>query len=172
MPGNKYLALDPSTGRTKEVVSSQTSAGAGDAGKIPALSANGKLDPSMMPPGVGEEARTVVASETLAAGDLVNLWNDAGTIKVRKADATTNGKRAHGFVESAVTSGASATVFYVGINGSVTGLTVGSDYFLGTTPGAVTTAPPSATGNLVQRVGTAMSATELAFMPEEIATVA
>jgi hypothetical protein len=77
-----------------------------------------------------------------------------------------------GFVEAAVTSGQPATVFLAGINTTVTGLTPATDYYLSTTPGAVTATPPSASGNLVQRIGPARSATALVFSPQEIATVA
>lgn len=170
MAGNKYLALI--AGRIAEVFGIQTSAGAGDAGKIPALNSAGQIDITMMPTGVGETSVSAIASENLSAGDLVNLWNNAGTINVRKADATTNGKRAHGFVESAVTSAATATVFISGVINSLSSLTVGSDYYLSTTPGTTTTTPPSASGNLVQRVGEAQSATALVFQAQEIATVA
>ena len=82
-----------------------TSAGAGDAGKIPALDATGKLDNSLMPVGIGADSKILPASENLAAGDLVNVWNDSGTAKARKADATIAGKEANGFVLSAVTLG-------------------------------------------------------------------
>ena len=82
-----------------------TSAGAGDAGKIPALDATGKLDNSLMPVGIGADSKILPASENLAAGDLVNVWNDSGTAKARKADATVAGKEANGFVLAAVTSG-------------------------------------------------------------------
>ena len=107
MAGNKYLTNN--AGTITEVASLQSSAGAGDAGKIPALDAAGRLDNSMMPSGIGADTASVTSSENLAAGDLVNIWNSTGA-KVRKADATTAGKEAHGFVLSAVTSPAAATV--------------------------------------------------------------
>ena len=47
--------------------------------------------------GGGADTGTVTTSEALAAGDLVNIWNSSGA-KARKADATTAGKEAHGFV--------------------------------------------------------------------------
>lgn len=69
------------------------------------------------PPGVVTLPATIAASESLSAGDFVNIWSDAGTPKVRKADASTSGKEAVGFVLSAVTSGSQATVYtewYIG----------------------------------------------------------
>ena len=96
----------------------------------------------------------------------MNVWNDSGTPKARKADATTAGKEAHGFVLSAASSGASATVYFEGANTGVTGLT-GGNVFLSTTAGGCTNTAPSATGNVVQRVGIAVGATELNFEPQQ-----
>lgn len=103
---------------------------------------------------------TITASEDLAAGNLVNVWNSSGA-KVRKADATTAGKEAHGFVKAAVTSGQPATVYF---EGTVTRpvLTPGP-YFLSTTAGGVTATAPSASGNVVQPIGVATSTTEIDF---------
>lgn len=138
-----------------------TSAGVGDAGKIVALDSTGRLDVSVMPTGIGADTATIQASENLAAGDVVNVHNSGGA-RVRKADATTAGKEAHGFVTSAVTSGNNATVFFEGRNNMVSGLTPGPQY-LSTTAGLTTGTAPSASGNVVQRVGVAVSATELNF---------
>lgn len=146
------------------VNSKTTSAGAGDSGKLPALDAAGRLDTSFMPIGVAADTASITASEALSAGDLVNIWSSTGA-KARKADATTSGKEAHGFVIAAVSSSASATVYFIGSNALVTGLTPGVQY-LSTTAGLTTTTPPSGSGNVVQRVGVAVSATNLNFAPE------
>lgn len=138
------------------------SAGAGDAHRLVALDASGRIDASMMPSGIGADTASVASSENLAAGDLVNVWNDAGSPKVRKADATTAGKEAHGFVLAAVTSPANATVYFEGTNAQVTGMTAGP-LFLSTTPGLATSTAPSAAGNVVQRVGLATAATSMNF---------
>ena len=159
MAGNKYLTNN--AGTITEVASLQSSAGAGDAGKIPALDAAGRLDNSMMPSGIGADTASVTSSENLAAGDLVNIWNSTGA-KVRKADATTAGKEAHGFVLSAVTSPAAATVYFEGSNTGVTGLTPGPQ-FLSTPAGVATATAPSGAGNVVQRVGFATAAAALNF---------
>ncbi|WP_029926376.1 hypothetical protein [Nocardia otitidiscaviarum] len=157
---DKYIRLDTADGTLKETEAIDTSAGAGDAGKIPALDSSGRFDPSMMPVGIGADTQSIEASENLAAGDFVNVWNDAGTTKVRKADATTAGKHAHGFVLAAVTSGNQATVYFEGTNTQVSGQT-GGDVFLSTTPGVATGTPPSSAGNVVQRLGAATSATTI-----------
>lgn len=159
MAGDKYIYLNGGTLTEKAAI--QTSAGAGDAGKIPALDAAGHLDTSMMPTGIGADTASITASEALAAGDLVNIWNSTGA-KVRKADATTAGKEAHGFVLAAVSSSATATVYFEGSDTGVTGLTPGVQY-LSTTAGVATATPPSASGNVVQRVGVATAAASLNF---------
>lgn len=137
------------------------SAGAGDASKIPQLDASGRLDSTLLPVGVGADTAIITTSEALVAGDLVNIWNSTGA-KARKADHATAGKEAHGFVLVGVASGSPATVYFEGTNTAVTGLTPGVQ-FLGTTAGKTTNVAPSATGNVVQRVGFATSPTALNF---------
>lgn len=160
MAGNKYIKQ--SGGDLVEQSANQTSAGAGDAGKIVALDAAGLIDNSMMPVGVGADTASVVSSENLAAGDLVNIHDASGTPKARKADASTSGKEAHGFVLAGVTAPAAATVYFEGSNTQVTGLT-GGKQFLSTTPGLSDETPPAAAGNVVQRVGVAVASNKLNF---------
>lgn len=164
MAGNKYISNN--AGNLTEVAAIQTSAGAGDAGKIAALDAAGRFDNSMMPVGIGADTASIVTSENLAAGDLVNVYNVTGTATCRKADATTSGKEAHGFVLAATTSPAAATVYFEGTNTAVTGLTPGNQ-FLSTTAGIPSPTAPSAAGNVVQRVGVATSATSLNFEAQQ-----
>lgn len=165
---NTYLDIDSATGIPKRITAADAG-GSGHENQIPQLDSSGRLATSMMPTGIGAETVTCPASENLAGGDLVNLWSDAGTLKARKADASAvnAGKRADGFVLAAVTSPANATVY---LEGSITGLsslTIGSVYFLsGTAAGGTTTTPPSTTGYLIQRVGRAISETEMTFEPQ------
>lgn len=160
MAAQRFLALV--AGKLKQIVASVT----GTADAIPAGDASGRLDISWMPVGVGAETTSCLASENLASGDFVNLHLDSGVIKARKADATTAGKPAHGFVLAAVTSGNTATVYGTSNkNTGLTGLTIGSDYYLSTTPGGVSIDPgPATAGNLSQLLGRAESATALVFM--------
>jgi len=142
-----------------------TSAGAGDAGKLAMLDAAGKLDVTFMPVGIGADTASIVASENLVAGDFVNVWNDGGVAKIRKADATTAGKEAHGFVLAGVASAASGTVYFEGTNTQLSGLTPGPQW-LSATAGRCTATAPSSTGNSVQRVGFAISATAMNFQSQ------
>lgn len=165
MPAKKYLSH--AAGRLQEVQATVTSAGAGDDGKIIALDATGKLDNSVMPVGIGADTATIAASENLAAGDYVNIWDSTGA-KARKADASVSGKEAHGFVLAAVTSGANATVYFEGQNTQVTGKTPGArQYLSAATPGATTATPPAAAGNVVQLLGIAVSATSISTEIED-----
>lgn len=170
MAAAKYIALV--AGKLKQMAATVTSAGAGDDGKIVALDSNGKLDNSVMPTGIGADTKTLAASENLAAGDLVNVWDDSGTAKARKADASSNAKQAHGFVLSSVTSGNNATVYMEGTITGLTSLTLGGNYFLSATAGGITTTAPSTAGYIVQQVGVAVSATELSFEPQQTVEVA
>lgn len=160
---DKYLKQ--ASGRLAEVEGLQASAGAGDAGKIPALDASGKLDASMMPTGIAADTASILASENLAAGDLVNVYSNSGTSNCRKADGTTTGKPADGFVLASVTSGANATVYFAGSNSQVSGLTPGPAYLSGSTAGLTSHTPASGTGKTMQRVGTVIDATTLKFEP-------
>ena len=159
MPAKKFLRLV--NGVLTEIFGVQTSAGAGNAGDLVSLDDSGRIDNSMMPVGIGADTAAITASETLAAGDWVNVWNSSGA-KVRKADATTAGKEAHGFVLAAVTSGNPATVYFEGTNTQVTGQTPGPVY-LQTTAGTGGATIPSASGNVVQSIGVAVSATAVNF---------
>jgi hypothetical protein len=190
---NKVVALNASGILDSTIVNSKaTSAGAGDAGKLAALNGSGvlddtilnatvtssaskivrldgsgKLDATVMPTGIGADTAIITASEALAAGDLVNIWNNSSVANVRKADASTAGKEAHGFVLAAVLSTASATVYFEGTNTQCTGLTPGLQYLSGSTAGKSSTTAASGTGKVVQIVGFAVTATSMNFNSEQ-----
>ena len=154
---DKFLKIGAS-GFSQEQEAITTSSGAADAGKIPALNSSGLIDPTMIGT---SESLTMVASETLSAGDFVNFWNDSGTIKMRKATNTGIATQADGYVKAGVTSGASGTVNRD--NGLLTGLSslvVATRYFLGTA-GAVTATIPTGSGSIVQFLGVAQTTTAL-----------
>ena len=157
---SKYIALN--AGVPTEVEGTIQSAGAADAGKIPALNAQGVFDETLLPPGIAADVALVEASENLSAGDFVNIY-DASGAKCRKADASTAGKHAHGFVLDGVTSGNNATVYFEGTNNQVTGAVPGDVYLSDATPGGFTSTAPSGTGKVVQRLGVATSATSINF---------
>jgi hypothetical protein len=166
MAVKKFLKIG-STGLPTEEGATATSAGAGDADKIPQLNASGVLDITLMPAGIGADTRTVTAGETLAASDLIYM---AAGGTVFKADANAEGKEATGFVLSGIASAGSGTAYFGGgVVSGLTGLTVGGRYFLSTaTPGraALYASLTFGAGDIVQQVGRALSATELYFEPQ------
>lgn len=161
---DKYLYNN--AGVLTEREGTASSAGAGNAGDLVALDSNGLIDTTMMPVGIGADTVSLASSENLAAGDIVNIWDDGGTAKVRKADADAIGTQAHGFVLSSVTSPASATVYLEGKVTGLTSLTPGATYYLSTTAGAITTTAPSGSADIVQIVGNAVNTTTLNFEPQ------
>lgn len=170
MSTNRFLTF---IGNARQLVTAiASSAGAADANKIVATGSNGRLDPSLMPVGVGINSSSAPATESLAAGDFINIFNNAGTRSVRKADASNN-RPANGFVLSAVSSGQTATFFQQGENTSVSGMTPGATIYLSaSTPGAGTTTAPTATGHLIQVLGYASSTTSVLFEFDEPTAIA
>lgn len=155
---DKYIFLN--FGVPTEREGTTVSTGVGQAGDIVALDAAGKIDKSMMPSGIAADVAVMPASENLLAGDFVNIWNDGGVGRVRKADASTAGKEAHGFVIEGFASGVNATVYFEGTNDQVNGQTPGRIY-LSETAGLSTSTAPVNPGNVVQALGVATSATSI-----------
>jgi hypothetical protein len=159
MAGKKYMDLV--NGKRQLTASNDVSAGAADAGKIVALNSEGKIDQTMLE---DIDNKNVPSSENLAAGDYVNLFDDAGTVKARKAD-NSNNRPAHGYVKDTVTAPANVTVFFEGANTNLSGLTEGARIYLGTTGDIIETPldPTNAAddGKIHQLLGIAISDTEV-----------
>lgn len=158
-------------GRFKQVFAILASAGAADANKIPALDAGGKLDLSFLPSGIGANNVVALASEAIAAGKFVNLYDNAGVLGMRLAD-NSNNREAWGYTTAAVASGASGTAFRLNtVNANLSGLTPGGEYWLGIAGGVIAAPldPATATGKTDQYLGRAKSATEL--VTSEVDTV-
>lgn len=152
----KIAQLDASGILDSSIVNSTViSSGTSSASKLTALDSSGHLDLSVMPTGVGPDTQSILASEAIAAGAYVNIWNNSGTANIRNADNSAVGKEADGYVLSAVSSGTTGLVYFSGNNTAVTGQTVGNVY-LGTV-GTLSSTAPSGAGNVVQLIGTATS---------------
>jgi len=164
MATKRYLNII--SGILQQVIATVVSSGVSNAGDIVALDDTGKLDMTLMPSGVGANTGTATASEAIGARDLVNVYDDDGTTKVRKADASVSGKEANGFCPSAFAESATATIYYGGQITGLTGLTAGEYYLSDDTPGGITLTPPSDAGHIVQAIGNAVSATALNFEPD------
>jgi len=162
--------LELINGVITRVVANVTSAGAADSGKLVQLNGSGKLDTTLLPAAalVGNEDYSLIASEALSAGDLINVFDNAGVANIRKADATDATKPPMGFVASAVALGATGTArIGNGVISGKTGLTIGARYYLSAAiPGGITTTAPSAVGNVVYAVGRAKSATEFNYVDD------
>lgn len=155
---DKFIELE--SGKLKQKEATDVSTGVAEAGDVVALDSTGKLDPSLFPTGFGDDLAVFPATENLGAGDYVNIFDDGGTPSVRLAD-NSNGRDAHGFVKVAVTSGNNASVFFEGPNDALSGLTVGSRYYLDTAGGVTTTAPTAPAANISQFLGVGISATTI-----------
>lgn len=172
MPGNKYLDRDTTTGRVTERRSADASTGIPDAGRVVALNSDGEIDQSMLPPDFGVQATLAEADEAIAAWALVEIFDDAGTVKVRNASGdAANARPAVGFVDAAYVATDIALVYFEGVTQGQAGLVAGQRIYLAaSTPadGTVTVTPiTSATGALHQYVGKALSATEFNFEPDD-----
>ncbi len=158
---NRYLDLNFTTGKKELRKPITSSVGAADGGKIVALNTTtGKWDPSLIP---NVTSFSVIAFEAIAAGQFVHLFDNAGTINMRLADAGA-GLEAHGFVLTAVAALASETFeTLTQKNTAVAGLTVGARYYLdpANAGDAVTAALTIASTEIYQFVGVATSATEI-----------
>jgi hypothetical protein len=169
MPADRILAR--TGGNLTEYVPA-TAGGGGDANKVAALDGTGRFALGMMPIDVVDEVESMVASEALAAGAWINVFDaGAGVFKVRNADGNAS-KPVHGFVRAAILSGATGNVFFEGINDAVTGVTPGDLYLSVSVPGGFQAAVPTVAGQLVQRVGIGLSATEIKFQPRAPITLA
>ncbi len=168
---NKYLAYNESTGAIERIEATTSSAGAGDAGEIVALDGTGRIDNTMMPVGIGSPTKSLTAGENLTAGDFINVYDDTGTPKMRKADAS-NGRRADGFVLAAVNEGDPGTAYLEGINTELSSLTAGTTYWLsGSVAGAATATVPTTGGHIAQELGRAVSDEEIIFKPSKPITL-
>jgi hypothetical protein len=163
---DKYLYNNG--GKITERELKDSSAGAGDAGKGIALDSTGKLSSTMLPPGVVPEFDQIACSENLSAGDFVNTWISSG-VKCRKADGSTSGKEADGFVLAAYTSGQTANVYKLSqLNNQKSAMTPGAVQYLSVTvPGGTQETVPTGTGQVIQKLGKARSASELIFSPDD-----
>ena len=147
--------LTEQDGNLKRETAIQVSAGAPDADKIARVNADGQWDETLIP---NAEVQVKTAFETLAAGDFIYVRPDG---QLAKADATTAGKEASGFVRQAIVAASTGKVYGEGILGGFVGLTQNSIQWLSTTAGGRTEIVPSTSGNIQQPLGRAWSDTEI-----------
>jgi len=108
----------------------------------------------------------VTAYENITVGAPVSLLVSGGIIMARNANATTSSLPADGFcsqLSGIGIGGIGEVILCNGMNTNLSGLSIGTRYYLSTTAGAYTSTPPTASGNLQQSLGIAVSATSLLF---------
>lgn len=166
---SKYINRDSTTGLLAEVQPVTTSGGAGDASKLAQTDSTGRFDQSLMPVGVVPDVFVSTASGALSAGDLVYVTSGG---LIARASAAAAGNAAIGFVLAASLTGAAATAYFSGRDTAVSGLTVGSRYYLSdSAAGQVTITPVTGSAKLHQFVGVAITTTSLIFDRSQDAVV-
>lgn len=172
MAADKFLKLN-AQGRTQEgvPVTTPSATQTDDAGRLVGLMPDGRLNPALMPSGIGADTESILCAEAVPAGSYVNVFIDASNANarsVRKAIADTVGKEADGFVLDSFASGETALVYFEGRNTAMSGLTAGERYYLSSTAaGQATLTAPVDAGNVVQYLGRAISTTSVAFEASE-----
>ena len=104
-------------------------------------------------------------TDTIAYGQIVNLYNNGGALGARLSSASTSSP-AHAWCSTAggVTSGNWGEVMIGGLCSAISSLTPGATYYLGNTSGAIA---PTA-GTLSQKIGFALGTNLLFFKPDLI----
>ena len=107
----------------------------------------------------------VLFSESISYGQVVNLWNNAGTCNARLASASAS-KPMHAWCSTAgtITAGNYGEVMLGGLCTAIAGLTPGTTYYLGNTAGSIATTA----GTLSQKIGYALAPTYLFVKPDLI----
>lgn len=98
-------------------------------------------------------------TDACVGGSLINLWNNAGVLSARKANATNNLKPCSGWSTGTVAAGQVGEVMFGnGLCTQIGGLTPAQEYFLSTVDGLATAVPPVGPGNIQQSIGMGLGA--------------
>ena len=131
---------------------------------------DGALRPTAGPDEIGAfpcvwDGAALLVSEDIDAGDLINIWNDGGVAKARKADQS-DSRPSHGWADDFGSVGDAVRVRTFGsTNSRLAGLSPGSEYWLAEDGGLDTN---SGASPIAQKVGIALSVSELLFLPETV----
>lgn len=111
------------------------------------------------------QTQTIVASENISNGALVNVWNNGGIPTVRNATGAVHGKPAHGYATSAVLAGDNLTIAFFGVVPAPYGGLNPGPVFLSALIGQATSTPLTGIGTQTsQQVGVCCDATGLSFV--------
>lgn len=106
------------------------------------------------------------STENLQFGNIISLLAGGdGKVQARLANATVAGRITDGYCSqpNGIVSGALGEVTLGAGLLTVSGLVVGSRYWMSTTSGIITNVPPTAAGNVEQYLGIAITTTQLWF---------
>jgi hypothetical protein len=103
------------------------------------------------------------AAVAIARGQVINLYNDAGSLRGRLAQATGLATMAHGVANTAAAAGEQFEMnTFQGFIDSIGSLAIGTVYYLSPgVAGAVQNIPPVGVGQIVQPIGLAIGANSL-----------
>jgi hypothetical protein len=159
---DRFLERNSASGLVSEKLGLVQSTGSTDAGRLISTGADGKIDPTLMPPGVAADTVLLPAMEALSAGNFIYIRIDGTTPKVAKASAAVGGTYACGFVLDTVNAGQNVLVYFEGRNTGLSGVIPGARYYLSdTTPGGVKTTPVTGAGKLHQFLGMGATTTSI-----------
>ncbi len=131
---------------------------------------DGAIRPTAGPDEIGafpcaRDGAALLVSESIDAGDLINIWNDGGVAKARKADQS-DSRPAHGWADDFGSVGDAVRVRTFGsTNDRLAGLSPGSEYWLAEDGGMDTSGSSTP---ISQKVGIALSDSALLFLPETV----
>jgi hypothetical protein len=101
-------------------------------------------------------------TEALSPGNVVTLYNSGATTLAKKAGGSTWQGYARGFVLDTFAANSWCEIFLIGVNNAIAGMTPGTVYYISEgTPGLIA----ASTGTHAQKVGYALSTTQLWFCP-------
>lgn len=102
------------------------------------------------------------ADVAITAGQLVNLYNNAGFLRARLANASSAATMAHGIAMTSAGVGQRFMMYFLrGYVDTVGGMIVGTLYWVSTVAGGIQNSAPAAVGTIAQPVGIAASSVEL-----------
>lgn len=107
----------------------------------------------------------VPAGVNLTAGQIVNLYDNAGTLNARLAQANAASTMAHGIVNETVLAGETASInFLRTYTELIGGLAVGTLYYLDpAVAGGITNVRPAAAGQIIQPIGVGLTSSTFAM---------
>ncbi len=109
---------------------------------------------------------SIPATEAITANSFINIWNNAGVISVRNANANDPAHAACGFSLTTVVPGGFPLLQPAGVNAISYGGALLQVWLSDAVPGGYVTTPPSATGSIVQPLGMIVPGFGIYFTPQ------